>query len=596
MNIQTRNIITTLVVSSSSFASFTQASSTLNPVVITATKTTQTADSTLSPVIVIGRKEIEANQGASLANLLRLHAGIDIGQNGGRGQSTSIFIRGTESNHTLMLIDGVKINPGTIGGPAVQNIRLDMIDRIEIVKGPRSTLYGSDAIGGVINIITRKLKSGTETNASISHGSYNSSSFMLSTHGSLKKARFGLTFNKENTDGFSTRTTSTTKRGYKNTSLQSYLAFKALGADVKLSHWTSYGNTEYLSFFLNPVDQDYRNTVTALDIKQVLSDSWVSKMKLSRIKDVIDQNQSGDFAHTTRNTLDWQHDLQLTTNQLITAGIYISSESASASSFGTGFNIKTDIDAVFVQDNITLGKHHIIGGARFTNHQAFGDFTTWNLEYGYRFNAHWSGTLAANTGFRAADATDRFGFGGVPGLTPEESINYELGLRYKTGPHKISLNVFDNTIDNLIVYNTGTSLNENLEKATIKGIELAYKYHIRHWNLSAELISQDPKNETNGKQLARRAKRSLTLGAEYIQPRYRIGAQLLNTSVRPDSDFSTIINSAYTLVHMTGVYNISKDLTLNGRIENLFDEKYTLANGFRTAERSYYVGLNYRFK
>jgi len=591
-----RTIITTLVIYTSTLIPISQAADTLEPVVVTATRTTQTADETISPVIVIDRKEIEANQGADLAHLLRLHAGIDIGRNGGPGQATSIFMRGTESNHTLVMIDGVKINPGTIGGPSVQNISLDMIDRVEIVKGPRSTLYGSDAIGGVINIITRKLKSGTETNASISRGSYGNNTFMLSTHGKLNKTRFGVTFNKDNTEGFPTRTTSSINRGYDNTSLQGYISFRALGADVKLSRWTSYGNTEYSSFFLNPIDQDYRNSVTTLDINQNLSDTWVSKMKLSRIQDFIDQNQSADFAHTIRNTLDWQHDIQLTHNQLATMGVYISRETASASSFGTGFNVKTDIDAVFVQDDITLGKHHVIAGARLTNHQAFGDFTTWNLEYGYQFSSNWSGTIATNTGFRAADTTDRFGFGGVPGLKPEESTNYEISLRYKTGPHRITLNAFDNTIDNLIVYNTVTSLNENLQQASIKGIELVYKLHLRQWNFTAEMISQNPENETNGKQLARRARQTLTLGAEYIQPRYRIGAQLLNTSERPDSDFSTTLNGSYTLVTVTGVYNITKNLKLNGRIENAFDEKYTLANGFRTAERSYYVGVNYRFK
>ena len=125
-------------------------------IVVTATREKQDLERTMAPVLVIDRDEIELSLARDLADLLRFHAGLEISRNGGTGQTTSLFVRGTDSNHVLVMIDGIKINPGTIGGAAIQNIRPDMIQRIEVVKGPRSSLYGSDAIGGVINVITRK--------------------------------------------------------------------------------------------------------------------------------------------------------------------------------------------------------------------------------------------------------------------------------------------------------------------------------------------------------------------------------------------------------------------------------------------------------
>ena len=156
----TNPILLTAVAATLNLPAFSAMAEEQQPIIVTATRTAQTADETISPVIVISRENLETQTGAEIADILHHYAGIDIGRNGGPGQQTSIFIRGANSNHTLVMIDGININPD-IGNAPLQNIRLDMIERIEIIKGPRSTLYGSQAIGGVINIITRKAKEGS---------------------------------------------------------------------------------------------------------------------------------------------------------------------------------------------------------------------------------------------------------------------------------------------------------------------------------------------------------------------------------------------------------------------------------------------------
>ena len=227
----------------------------LQQLVVTATRSEQALERTLAPILVIDREEIELSEALDVADLLRFHAGLEIARNGGPGQATSVFVRGTDSNQVLVLVDGIKINPGTIGGAPFQNIRPEMIQRIEVVKGPRSSLYGSDAIGGVINIITRTADD-TQFSAGAGGGRYNSWDASASFSASGKRGGVRAMFSRFDTDGFPTRTNSNIERGYDNDTIQ-------LGADTTLGQlglstnvWQSTGTSEYLDFFGAPLSQD----------------------------------------------------------------------------------------------------------------------------------------------------------------------------------------------------------------------------------------------------------------------------------------------------------------------------------------------------
>ncbi|MCK4708555.1 MAG: TonB-dependent receptor, partial [Gammaproteobacteria bacterium] len=318
------------------------------PIIVTATKTAQTADDTISPVIVISRENLETQTGAEIADILHHYAGIDIGRNGGPGQQTSIFIRGANSNHTLVMIDGVNINPD-IGNAPLQNIRLDMIERIEIIKGPRSTLYGSQAIGGVINIITRQAKEGSHYEVHASGGSFATSEYGFSAHNKSGDSAAGITFNTSSSDGFPTLSTPTINRGYENMSVNLYGKRKLGNTHLKFTHNFSRGTTEYMAGFPTPgpVDQDFENSLTALSINNNPSTNWASKVKLSFIKDLIEQNQSTSYVQTKRSVIDWQNDIQVNDSNLLTAGLSASHERATS---GTSFDEKIYYYALFIQD------------------------------------------------------------------------------------------------------------------------------------------------------------------------------------------------------------------------------------------------------
>ncbi len=229
----------------------------LQQIVVTATREKQSLASTLAPVLVIDRDEIELSQARDLADLLRFHAGLEISRNGGAGQTTSVFVRGTDSNHVLVMIDGVKINPGTIGGAAIQNIRPEMIQRIEVVKGPRSSLYGSDAIGGVINVITRKADGQVEFTAGAGrYGTFDrSATVSWQDDGNALYA----SLSRFNTDGFPVKTGSSVDRGYDNNRARLKANTRLGNMNLEFSFWRASGTSEYLDFFAMPLSQDYRN-------------------------------------------------------------------------------------------------------------------------------------------------------------------------------------------------------------------------------------------------------------------------------------------------------------------------------------------------
>ncbi len=564
------------------------------PIVVTATRTAEIADQTLAPVIVITREDIQRARANDVADLLRLHAGLEISRNGGPGQTTSLFMRGTDSNHTLVMVDGVKINPGTIGGAALQNISPEMIERIEIVKGPRSTLYGSEAIGGVINIITRSEAPGSQAEVAYGQGKHNTRRATADLRHRQGDFRSGVTVSDLQSDGFPTRKTSHINSGHDDTTINAYLGTRLGPVDGEVSYWRASGNTEYLDFSLNPLDQDFENSAASVTLRADPMEPWATTLRLSHITDEIDQNQSSDFAHTRRDQVDWQNDIQVGEAQLFTAGLWLSKEDTNALVFGTGYKEDTTVKAAFVQDDISLGSHRLLLAARVTDHDSFNTHTTWDLEYGYRWRSHTRLTASAGTAFRAPDSTDRFGFGGYPDLDPETSTNVELGLRHQFGPHhRARVNAYQNDIDDLIEYDFTSSMMRNIGKARIRGVELGYDFKLGPWRLQTAATFQDPEDRDTHERLLRRAKRQFTAGLFYDQPRYSLSLDLLASSNR--KDFSGGMK-AYELLNAALLVRPLPHWEGRLKVENLLDQDYELARGFNSSERAFYAEVRYRYQ
>jgi vitamin B12 transporter len=590
----------------------------LEETVVTATRTPVALDAVDAPVIVITRQDIERSLASDVSELLQRHAGLEIARNGAPGQTTSLFTRGTESNHTVVLVDGVRINPGTIGGAALQNIAPESLERIEVVKGPRSTLYGSDAIGGVVQLFTRGAarfagKDQGGMSAGASYGSFDTRQMYgdaaIATENGL---RFGVGGSYAESEGMPTFVDDDTDRGYRNVTGRAYAEFDASDTlTFRGRAFQAAGRTEYSSqTFSDPpyeaVSQDFANAVYSLETDYHANDGLAIRGTLSRMYDRIDQNQANfagtDFAHTRRDTVDVQADLPGLHGHAFSLGAQYADEYTDAQSFGTGFDENTAVVQGFVQDQFEVGRLGSRLAMGFVDHETFGSEVTWNAKFGVSFGKGTRLALSGGKAFRAPDATDRFGFGGNPDLQPEVSEQYEISLRQKLGQHhQLSLAAFDNRIDDLVTYVfdpvTFDGRNENIDRARIRGVELGYQFEMEGWRARAGLTFQDPRDETTDERLLRRSRESLMLAVDRDVGPLDLGVDIAAYGNRKDFGFPEDVTlEPYTLVNATVRYRATAALTLQARLENALDEDYTLAEGYRTEGRAYTIGVRYSFE
>ena len=576
-------------------------STALEPVVVTATRTENPASETLASVDLIAGNELLMRPAADLGDALRFLPGVEVARLGGAGQQTSLFVRGTESNHVLVLMDGLRINPGTIGTAAIQNVAPEFVERIEIVKGPRSTLYGSDAIGGVINIITRDAADGSSVQAG--YGSFATATASIAAGFGGEDAGATIAASWQDSAGFPTRAGDTVDRGYENTSFAAAAHADAGPVTLGVRAWYASGTSEYSDFFVLPVDQDFENSALALTADFAPTDTWSSRLMLGHAVDNLEQNQSTDFLDTKRNTFDWQNDFALSDANTLTAGILWQDEEADAISFFDPYAADTSTTQAYVQDQARFGAHRLLLGAGYTDHETFGGHETWNLEYGFAFESGGLLTASAGSGFRAPDATDLYGFGGNPDLEPEESLSYELSWRQPIGERQaFSLTAFRNDIDELIEFvvvdpDTFDGENRNVAEARIEGVEAAWHYDGEKWSASATATLQDPRDRTTDARLLRRARENYTAAVARRFGGHEIGLDLLYAGERRDFGFpSQTVLPAYWLTNLQARFALGERFTLVARAENLFDEDYELASGFNTMGRSYFGALRYEFR
>lgn len=583
--------------------------------IVTATRSEKLLNELVVGTVVITRAEIESSGATDLAELLRYHAGLEIGRNGGPGQTTSLFIRGTESNHTLVLIDGVEMNPGTIGGAAIQNISPEIIERIEIVKGPRSSLYGSEAIGGVINVITRKAKkTGLETR--LTYGTYDTKK--ITAHSAFREderfASFTLDWN--NVDGFPSLRNQTEDRGYDNLSVNMRAGLSVQGHSIEFTHWQASGNTEYFgfdtaAFDTGALDQDYSNRVTSLSVSSNFSEQWQSKLLLGHANDNIKQNQfdffffpepKKDRVDTSRFSMDWQNNFSLG-QQVFIAGAYFEREDTESLSFGSEYSDPAESKAVYIGSEADLGDFDSLFSARYTEHDSAGSQFSWNVDLGYNFSPSLRAGLTAGAAFRAPDATDRYGFGGNPDLKTEESDSVSAVLNWQSRIGKIGLEAFQTKIDNMIeslIVDPDNFIfqNVNIAESKTRGLEVSHKIKINGLAIDTTALLQSPKNNINNNVLLRRARRSLSVHAHKEFDRIQLGLQLLARSKRADIDavsFSPVNASGYVLASLNGIYKMNDNASILANIDNLLDTDYETAAGYQQAGRNFKVSLQLKY-
>lgn len=573
---------------------------TQEPVVVTATRTARTADETLASVTVITRADIERSQAKSVAELLAGEPGIDATVNGGYGKATSLYLRGTNSDHVLVLIDGLKINSATNGIPSWQHLPLNQIERIEVVRGPRSSLYGADAIGGVVQIFTRAPSKGRRMSAEAGYGTYGTSRIAADVAEAGDVTRYSIAGSHFNTDGIDAKTASAgnegDRDGYRNTSFSARLGHRfAHGADIELHAMQAVGHVEY----------DGNPNQTASDIGTVgarlnftPTPDWNVKVAAGSSRDYTDNFKNGGFSstfNTLHHTVSWQNDVTVGKNQLMTLGLDYQDDRIGST---TNYAEKERANrGSFVQHQGRMGDHDLLASWRHDNNEQFGTSDTGNLAWSYAFSAQLRGRVSYGTAFKAPTFNQLyFPNFGDPNLKPEEAESYEWGLRGKTTGGYWDVRTFQTNVDNLIatVNVGGNFVAQNVDKARIKGLETEIGLRLAGWDARASLTLMDPRDTGRDKILNRRTKRSLKIDADRALGVWRVGGTVLVQGHRYDDVNNTTRLGGYGLLNLRAHYALSKQWLLRANLDNVFDKTYQTVNTFNSPGRTVFVSLGYR--
>ncbi|MES9936606.1 MAG: TonB-dependent vitamin B12 receptor [Sedimenticola sp.] len=585
----------------------------LNPVIVTASRTAETADQTLSSVTIIDREEIERRQASDITELLGGLTGINIAANGGDGKNKSIYLRGTNSSHTLLLIDGIRVGSATLGNPAWALIPLNDIERIEIVRGPRSSLYGSDAIGGVIQIFTRKRDTERRITLEAGTGSHNKKELGAGISDGNTTTSYRLSFSGERTDGYDTHEdTETDDDGFKRVSLNAGFSHElsdALELSGQLLH--SQGENEFDGSSYNGNTSDFIQQNVGITLDAKINAFWESTLRLGQSLDESDAFYNGTFISrfdTRRDQLSWENNVYLGDNGLLTAGFdYLNDQVSSSNAYSV---TARDNKAIFAQYRHYGEQGDFQLGLRSDDNQQFGKHTTGNIALGADLGESLRLTASAGTAFKAPTFNDLYWpatawSSGNPNLQPEKARSYEVGLENTSQQTHWSVRAYLSKIENLIDWACTANCNDsnpwddfwqpsNVGNARIEGIELQLDTSLYGWNSRITLNLLDPIDESTGKILLKRAKRNLRLDLDRDFGRWSLGGTLEGESGRWNNPANTVRLGGYATLDLRASYRLNPEWLVRGTIDNLFDRDYETSDGYPMPGREYFVSVIYQ--
>ncbi|MBE9561455.1 MAG: TonB-dependent receptor [Proteobacteria bacterium] len=568
----------------------------LPEVTVTATRSAKT--SPLASVTVITREEIVKSQAISISDILHGVPGLDVTNNGGLGQNTSIFMRGTESDHILILLDGVKIGSATTGSMAFEHLPISQIERIEIVRGPRSSLYGSEAIGGVIQIFTRHSKT-PHTESSVGIGADNTYRVTTGFSSSTKNNWLSLYADRLKTDGFNACndgcfTFEPDDDGYENTSFSTRFGHNfANKANIEVHALKTKGNTQFDSSFNNQAD--FTQQVIGVKTDYIVNNWWLLNLNIGESQDKFDESSESYF-HTTRTIYGLQNNLFFAEQELIIG--YEEQTDDVSSHIDYAIDSLTN-KGLFAEYQVEFASTELLLGVREDDNEQFGKHTTKNISLGYALNSTMRFIANYGTAFKAPSFNELyFPNYGNSQLIPEESESYEIGLIGKQQYYNWSINVYETKIDKLIATNFDAETNsyfaDNINKAKIIGMDGAINLQKNNWEFNTKISWLKPEDETTGNLLPRRAEKSINVELAERRGSMRLAVNVLANSYRYDNTDNTQRLAGYGIVNLAGEYNVNKNLTLRMRVENILNKDYETVYSYNTPNQFWFFSLNYQ--
>lgn len=580
--------------------------------VVTATRTAQTAQQSLAAVTVLDRERIERSQAASLPELLKQVPGVSLANNGGPGKSTALFMRGTESDHVLVMIDGIKIGSVSAGGAALQDLPLELIERIEVVRGPRSSLYGSEAIGGVIQIFTRKGRGqGVKPFFSAGYGTHDTYTGSAGVSGGDGRGWYSLGVSGSDTDGINVKSAGTSgyendADGYRNLSATLAAGYRfdnGLELDANLLQAKSHNdydsvNSRRTSGFGANADGESKVFGTRARFSPL--EPWRVTLQAGRSEDKSDAYQDGRFSSrfdSRRDSLAWQNDIDIAAGHMLTVGAdYQRDEINGTTAYAED---SRDNFGRFVQYLGEAGRHDWQLSLRRDDNEQFGLHDTGNIGYGYALTDWLRATVSYGTAFKAPTFNELyFPDYGNPALDAETSRSLEAGLAGQHGWGHWAVNAYRTVVDDLIAYDASLSAPANVQEARIRGVELVLGSQLLGWDWNVNYSLLEPENRSaganRGNELARRAKQLFNLDLDRRLGAFSIGASLHAEGQRYDDLANTRELSGYATLDLRGEYRITPEWRLQARVANLLDADYETAEGYNQPGQAAYLTVRYQ--
>jgi len=589
-----------------------QSPTTLSPVVVTATRVEQSLAQVLADVTVIDADVIARSGAVSLADVLVHVPGIEMVRNGGPLGTTSLFLRGGNSNHTVVMIDGIRLDTqsGT-GGAACQTIAAQQIERIEILRGPAAAIYGSDAIAGVIQVFTKSGQSGFRPSLGFGLGSDGTRTATAGLLGGGEGWRYALSLGREASDGYNIQPAANPDRDGYTRDTASLRLGRDLAAGHKLEATWVYTDADagYDSTTIKR-NADYAKDNRTLQELNAMglnwhakwTDVWSSTLGLTQAIDHYQTLPAPGTApsyetETSIQTVLWKNTLRWR-DAIWTLGLE-GRRDALTNSGTTPHDTRRQQTALALGYGAHMDAHSWQVNARLDQDSDFGDHATGTLAYGYKWSPEWRLAASVSTGFRSPTLYQRFSDYGFAGLRPEESRNRELSLSYRQEEQTFAVVAYYNRVSHLIAFDAaGACLSAfgcyaNTAKATLRGVTFSgdARWASALWRASLDV--QDPTDANTGKRLARRAQRVLKLGAETSWLGWDWTADVLLSGDRFDNAANTNRLPGYGLLNMGARRAITAHTELLVRLDNLGDKAYETAKGFANPGRTLFVGLKW---
>jgi vitamin B12 transporter len=580
----------------------------LDPIVVTASRTPQRLLDLVADVTVIDADEIARGGTQGLVALLSRQPGVEIVQNGGPGSTSGVFLRGANAAQTLVLVDGMRVASASSGATALEAIPVEQIDHIEILRGPASSLYGADAIGGVIQVFTRRAVPGIAANAGVGYGTFDTWSGSAGLSGGNANARGSIEIAERRSRGFNAIVNPANfshdpdRDGYRDASVSARGSLDFVpGQTLSLQYLRSHLDDQF-----DAGDGFDDRTVTTLEMWQLatsnrLAANWTSRVSLGDGSDrSVSKTAFGEFPFDThQRQFAWQNDIDLGRSAL-TVALERREERVGSDA---GFPVTArDTNAVTAIYRLDAGANALQANVRHDDSNQFGGKTTGALAWGYRITPAWRLSASAGTAFKVPTFNDLYfpGFAN-PNLRPETSRNLEAGIHWTAHAGALSWQAhavaFRNRVDDLIVFECDANFvcaPGNVADATLKGMSLYGDVEWRDTVAHASLDLQSPTDTASGLLLPRRARRHAVLSLARMLGRARLTAELVGSSERFDDAENQRRLGGYGLVNIALEWTVDASTTLFVRGDNVLDHHYELAADFATGGARVFGGVRWR--